>query len=98
MAVDLGLVLWLEFTRSVIERTLGDSSIADPRPYDVTATIHIASSTAAVVLYIPTIWLGAKLAWGRRELLTPLVRTWHKRCAVTALLLRTVGFAFMWTV
>lgn len=88
MAVDLGLVLWLEFTRSVIELTV-------ERHYQPLEQIHIGTSTAAVVLYIPTIWLGSRLAWGTPG---PGVRTWHKRCAVTALALRTVGFVFMWTV
>lgn len=101
MALDLGLVIFLELTRSVIERTAGmDRSIADAaltnvRSYNTFETIHIATSTAAVVLYIPTIWLGAKLAWGTGG---PGVRAWHKRCAIPALALRTVGFAFMWTV
>lgn len=98
MAIDLGLVLWLEFTRSVIERTMGSAAVPDPRAYGVAERIHIGTSTAAVVLYLPTIWLGVKLAWGRAGLRTPLVRTWHRRCAVSALVLRTVGFAFMWTV
>ena len=88
MAVDLGLVLYLEFTRSVIELTVTKS-------YGVAQTIHIASSAAAVVLYIPTIWLGAMLALGRGG---PATRTWHLRCAVPALVLRTIGFGFMWTV
>lgn len=101
MAVDLGLVVFLELTRSVIERTAGmdrsmtNAALADVRPYGTLETIHIATSTAAVVLYIPTIWLGAKLAWGTAG---SGVRTWHKRCAIGALALRTVGFAFMWSV
>lgn len=88
MALDLGLVLWLEFTRSVIERTVNEH-------YGPLQQIHIGTSTAAVVLYIPTIVLGARLALGKGG---PATRVWHKRCAVPALVLRTVGFAFMWSV
>lgn len=101
MAVDLGLVVFLELTRSVIERTAGmdhsmtNAALSDLRTYGALETCHIATSTAAVVLYIPTIWLGARLAWGTGG---TGVRTWHKRCAVAALALRTVGFGFMWFV
>ena len=88
MAVDLGLVLYLEFSRSVIERTMSQS-------YGPLETIHIASSAAAVALYLPTIALGAMLVARRGG---PAVRAWHRRCAVPALVLRTVGFGFMWAV
>ena len=88
MAVDLGLVLWLEFTRSVIELTM-------EKEYGVLERIHIAASTAAVVLYLPTIWLGVRMLRGDA---TPAARLLHRRFAIPALALRTVGFAFMWTV
>ena len=87
MALDLGLVLWLEVARSVIERTVSTT-------YALHEQIHIGASTAAVLLYIPTIVLGILLIRGGG----PAVRMWHKRCAVPALVLRTIGFAFMWTV
>lgn len=90
MAADLGLVLWLEFSRNVIERTVDQE-----HHYGLLERIHIGTSTAAVVLYIPTIVLGILLIRGRSG---PAVRTWHRRCAVPALVLRTVGFVFMWTV
>jgi hypothetical protein len=88
MAVDLGLVLFLEFSRNVIERTMRET-------YSTVEQIHIGTSTAAVVLYIPTIWLGILLIRGKGG---PDVRAWHKRCAVPALVLRTIGFGFMWAV
>lgn len=88
MAVDLGLVLYLEVTRSVIEKTVTET-------YTLAQQIHIGTSTAAVVLYLPTIALGATLALGRGG---PAMRKWHLRCAVPALVLRTIGFGFMWTV
>lgn len=93
MAVDLALVLWLEATGKVIELTLAPE--AHGRHYGLFQWCHIGTSSAAVVLYIPTIWLGARLAWGVPG---PGTRLWHRRCAVTALALRTVGFGFMWTV
>ncbi|MCE9636263.1 MAG: hypothetical protein K8T90_11225 [Planctomycetes bacterium] len=101
MVVDLGLVIFLELTRSVIERTAGmdhsmtNAALPNLRTYGTVESIHIATSTLAVVLYIPTIWLGSKLAWGTAG---PGVRAWHKRCAIGALALRTIGFAFMWGV
>lgn len=88
MALDLGLVLWLEFTRSVIESTV-------EKPLGVLEGIHIGASLAAVVLYLPTIVLGVLLIRRRGG---RAVRVWHKRCAVPALALRTVGLAFLWAV
>ena len=88
MGIDLGLVLYLEVTRSVIERTVTET-------YSTVQQIHIATSSAAVLLYLPTIALGTTLALGRGG---PATRVWHRRCAVPALVLRTVGFGFMWTV
>lgn len=88
MALDLGLVLYLEFTRSVIEKTMTTR-------YDALETIHIATSAAAVALYVPTIVLGVRLMAGNTS---AGVRLWHRRSAVAALALRTVGFAFMWAV
>jgi hypothetical protein len=88
MAADLGLVVYLEMTRSVIELTAEKS-------YSLVQWTHIGTSTAATVLYIPTIILGARLIARSGG---PAVRAWHKRCAVSALALRTVGFAFMWAV
>jgi uncharacterized protein (TIGR03382 family) len=88
MGIDLALVVYLEMDRSVIERTV-------ERHYEPHEWAHILISTAAVVLYIPTIVLGVRL-WRRTA--GPAARAWHKRVAVTALALRTAGFAFMWTV
>ena len=88
MVVDLGLVVYLEMDRSVIEQTA-------QKHFSAVQWTHIGSSTLATVLYIPTIILGVRLMMG---LGGSGVRAWHKRCAVSALLLRTVGFAFMWAV
>jgi len=96
MTLDLGLVLWLELSRHVIEQVMGQP-VPDqaPRTYDTLERLHIASSTAAVALYLPTIWLGIRLIRRRGGAGT---RTWHRRCATTALAFRTIGFAFMWCV
>ncbi len=88
MAVDLGLVVYLEMSRSVIELTA-------EKTYNAVQWTHIGTSTVATVLYIPTIILGARLMSGATG---AGIRTWHKRCAVSALVLRTIGFAFMWAV
>ena len=55
---------------------------------------HVGASVVAVVLYLPTLALGARLLLGGPA---PRVRVWHRWIASTALVARTVGFAFMWT-
>lgn len=88
MAVDLGLVLYLEITRSVIARTVTVE-------YTAYQWTHIVASAAATFLYIPVIVLGVKLI---RRTASPVARAWHVKLALLALAFRTVGFAFMWAV
>ena len=85
--LDLAMVVALELERSVIEKTVSE-------PFTLPQQVHIGASLLAVLLYFPTVWLGLRLLFGRPD---PRVRVRHRRFAVTALVLRTVGFAFMWS-
>jgi len=56
---------------------------------------RVLSAWSALALGVPTFWLGILLIRGKGG---PAVRAWHQRCAVPALVLRTIGFGFMWAV
>lgn len=86
LALDLALVVYLEVSRSVVEKTMTED-------FSALRWVHIWTSTLAVLLYLPTLWYGFRLLRGDES-----VRPRHKRFAVAALLLRTVGFACMWGV
>jgi len=88
IGLDLALVLILEFQRDVIGMTMSED-------WSWVQWTHIGSSVLAVLFYLPTIWLGVAILRGRA---TPATLTWHKRLAEIALVCRTVGFCFMWTV
>jgi len=90
MALDLTLVLTLEFTRNAIGTALGGT-------LSVPQMTHILASTLAVLIYIPVFALG----FLRLREATPAnvnLRTWHRRLGTAALGLRTVGFAFMFSI
>jgi hypothetical protein len=88
MAIDLALVLILEFGRGVVEMTF-------EKEWSVAQWTHISTSTLAVLVYFPVIWYGVRLLRGTA---TPAMRVLHRRTANLALTLRTIGFAFMWFV
>ena len=92
IALDLAMVVWLEISRGVVEKVAG----AEPHvPFPAVRWVHIASSTLAVVAYLPTLWLGFRM------LKTPDdagLRSRHAKVAMTALVLRTIGFICMWGV
>ena len=88
IAIDLSLVLILEFSRDVIGMTM-------EKDWTWMQWTHIGASVLAVLLYLPVVWLGISMLRGAAG---PSARTAHGRLATTALLLRSVGFAFMWTV
>lgn len=87
IVLDLGLVLYLQITRSAVQ-TAVEFSLTLPQK------IHIISSSLAVALYIPMVLLGLKLFRNRSHDKT---RTIHKRLAVAILLFRTLGFIFMFS-
>lgn len=90
IGIDLGLVVWLEVTRGVVEKAAG--AVAH-QPYPGLRWLHIATSTLAVALYIPTLWLGFKVLRGAPD---PAVRKRHAAVATSALALRAAGFLCMW--
>jgi uncharacterized membrane protein YozB (DUF420 family) len=96
MALDVALVLWLEVTRGVVESVAGAKS---HDPYSAARQWHIATSTLAVVLYIPTFVYGWRL-WRRGQwpdaASRERARKAHAACALSALAARSAGFVFMW--
>ncbi len=88
IGVDLAIVLLLEFQRSVVAGALE----AEWTAFQIT---HIVASALAVVLYLPTLFLGFRLLRGKPG---PKTRRRHRNVAVAALALRTVGFVCMWSI
>ena len=86
IAVDLALVLILEFSRDVIGLTLSET-------WTPVELAHIGFSILATVLYLPTIVLGVLLLRGREG-----VRKAHAAIATAALGCRAIGFVCMWFV
>jgi len=72
--IDLGMVLYLEIRRGVVESIPG-------RPMTPLLIIHISISTLVLVLYGAQIYTGIQNAKGRRS-------AWHPKVAVAFLALR----------
>ncbi len=87
LALDIGLVLYLEATRSAIKTALSFELA-------ILQQIHIAVSTVALLLYFPIIFLGIRLLMNKAS---RSQRNWHRQLAVCALLFRTLGFVFMFS-
>jgi uncharacterized membrane protein YozB (DUF420 family) len=92
IGLDLALVVWLEVMQHVVEKVAGASPHG---PFPIVRWAHIISSTGAVVLYLPTLWLGLRMLRGTADART---RKLHAAFATSALALRTVGFLCMWGV
>lgn len=92
IAIDLTLVVFLEVTRGVVEKVAG---AAPHDPFPTMRWLHIASSSAAVVLYLPTLWFGFRMLRGADDAAT---RKRHAAVATLALVARSVGFVCMWVV
>jgi hypothetical protein len=88
IAIDLALVVWLELSRGVVEKTMTEH-------FSVLRWAHIWSSTLAVVAYVPTLWLGFRMLRNSGD---AALRGRHAKVAMTALVLRAIGFACMWGV
>lgn len=85
IVLDLGLVAFLQITRSAVQTAIAfELSLLEQ--------LHIGFSTAAVLLYFPTLYLGYRLVRGDRAVLSI-----HKKVGSVALLLRTLGFVFMFS-
>jgi len=87
IGMDIGLVLYLQFTRSAVQKALEFS-------LKILQQIHIGFSTLALLLYFPILFLGFKLLRGDRD---PKTRLLHIRIATIALIARTLGFCFMFS-
>jgi uncharacterized membrane protein YozB (DUF420 family) len=92
IGLDLALVVWLELSRGVVEKVAGSAS---HEPFSPIRWAHITSSTLAVVAYLPTLWLGFRML---RRSEDAALRRRHAAVAMTALVLRTIGFLCMWGV
>jgi uncharacterized membrane protein YozB (DUF420 family) len=92
IGLDLALVVWLEAMQHVVEKVAGT---APHVPFPTLRWAHIASSSAAVVLYFPTLWFGFRMVRGAADATT---RKRHAAFATLALLMRTIGFVCMWGV
>ena len=88
MALDLALVLILEFSRGVIVMTV-------EKDWSWTQWTHIGSSTLAVLMYFPVMWYGIQILRGAAG---KKARSAHKHSAHLAITLRAIGFGFMWFV
>lgn len=88
IAIDLSVVLVLEFQRSAINAAINHT-------YTFFQTAHILTASLAVAFYFPTVFFGL------RRILKPngplSDRHWHIRMAVTAFILRSLGFLFMFS-
>jgi len=84
LAIDLGIVLYLEIRRGVVE------SIPH-RPMTPLLIIHIAISVAVLVLYGFQVYTGIQNAKGRRS-------AWHPKAATAFVILRFANLATSWMI
>lgn len=87
IVLDIALVLYLQVTRDAVHKAL--SFTLTPLQQ-----LHVASSTIALVLYFPVLYLGFQLIKGN---FAPKIRQFHIRIATTALVFRCIGFALMFS-
>jgi hypothetical protein len=85
VAMDLSLVLYLEYKRAAVEK-VANLSITKLQAF------HVGFSTGATLLYLPLVILGL-LAISHK--LGIKGKIWHKRMGIVAFCLRTLGFIFM---
>ena len=88
IGADFALVLVLEFQRDVIGMTF-------EQDYSPVEVVHIATSAAAVLVYIPTLVLGFRLM---KRPADAKLRRLHAGVALTAFVLRSIGFVCMFWV
>lgn len=87
ITADITLVLYLQFTRSAIQKAIGPG-------LELLHRLHIVFSTVALLLYFPILYYGFKLL---REGSSPEIVAKHKRVALPALIFRTIGFGLMFS-
>jgi len=88
LAIDFALVVILQIQRNVIKEAVTEQ-------YSLLERGHIIASTLAFGLYFPVIVLGLRQLLGYGS---PTDRLWHIRIALTAFVLRSVGFLLMFTI
>lgn len=88
IASDLSLVLLLELQRGAIGVTLHES-------LSLHQYLHIGFSTTAAALYLPILYLGFRLL--KFPNTSRHLRSWHLHLGSLALVLRTLGFLFMFS-
>ena len=87
IALDVGLVVYLQVKRSAVHTALAFDLGILPQ-------LHIFSSTLALLLYFPVLYLGLRLV---RDVGGKSAHKWHRRFAIPALIFRTVGFLLMFS-
>ncbi|MBL4888563.1 MAG: DUF420 domain-containing protein [Candidatus Lindowbacteria bacterium] len=84
-AIDVSLVIYLEFTRMAVEKSFGLAGQPLPGPL---LAFHIAVSILVLVLYGFQINFGIKLKNGNEN-----IRKKHRTCAMLFILMRLLNFA-----
>ena len=87
IVIDLGLVLYLQVTRSAIQTALSFS-------LDPLQQIHIGLSTLALMMYFPTLYFALRRLRGNEASGTFVM---YKRFVIPAFILRCLGFLFMFS-
>ena len=87
ISADIALVLYLQVTRSALQ-----TAVQFELP--LLQMLHIASSTLALLLYFPVLYLGIKMLGKSPD---PKMRIWHCRLAIPCFALRTLGFVLMFS-
>ena len=84
---DIALVLYLQVTRGAVQTALSFN-------LTLLKQLHIGTSTIALLLYFPVLYLGFRLLQGKG---TARTRALHIRIAMTAFVFRTLGFFLMFS-
>lgn len=84
--LDIALVLLLQIKRDAIQTAASFN-------LDFLQQIHIFSSLSAVVLYLPALYLGWSLFYGKLTHLKDL----HIKIGIVAFILRSIGFLTMFS-
>lgn len=87
IALDLAIVLTLEFQRHAVEKALEFSMLPLQQ-------LHIGTSTVAVLLYIPVLAFGYQRLKGKGGI---RARTLHLRYGTLAFIFRSLGFLLMFS-
>jgi hypothetical protein len=87
ITLDVLIVLILELQKDAVQTAL-DFSLAPLQQ------LHVGTSSIAVLLYIPVVYLGFKRFRGLGDLNT---RLWHIRLGIGAFIFRTLGFILMFS-